>query len=96
MPSFSNRIHSEIRQTQHIENGMASGIEALSIATATGLIESLVSASDKNEAVWREIEAFLLAESKQNGFYVDGTRQIVVPKPWSITGTEIIEIKPLK
>lgn len=32
----------------------------------------------------------------QNGFYVGGTRQIVVPKPWSITGTEIIEINPLK
>ncbi|MBB3306735.1 MULTISPECIES: hypothetical protein [unclassified Enterobacter] len=61
MPGFSNRIHSEIRQTQHIEKGMASDIEALSIATATGLIESLVPASDKNEDVWQEMEAFLLA-----------------------------------
>lgn len=39
---------------------------------------------------------YLGAVGTQNGFYVDGTRQIVVPKPWSITGTEIIEIKPLK
>jgi hypothetical protein len=30
---------------------MTPDIEALSIATATGLIESLVSASDENEAV---------------------------------------------
>gem|GEM_PF-167745 len=32
----------------------------------------------------------------QNGFYVGGTQQIVVPKPWTIKGAEIIEVKPLK
>ncbi|WP_282808193.1 hemagglutinin repeat-containing protein [Hafnia alvei] len=32
----------------------------------------------------------------QNGFYVGGTQQIVVPKPWTIKGAEVIEVKPLK
>ena len=32
----------------------------------------------------------------QNGIYVGGTQQIVVPKSWTIKGTEIIEVKPLK
>ncbi|MCT4701793.1 hemagglutinin repeat-containing protein, partial [Enterobacteriaceae bacterium H20N1] len=32
----------------------------------------------------------------QNGVYVGGTQQIVVVKPWTIKGTEIIESKPLK
>ncbi|MBX4134269.1 hypothetical protein JMI89_11600 [Frischella sp. Ac48] len=32
----------------------------------------------------------------QNGIYVGGTQQIVVPKSWTIKGIEIIEVKPLK
>lgn len=32
----------------------------------------------------------------QNGLYVGGTQQIVVPKAWAIKGAEIMEIKPLK
>ncbi|WP_197088077.1 hypothetical protein [Yersinia rohdei] len=32
----------------------------------------------------------------QNGLYVGGTQQIVVPKAWSIKGAEVMEIKPLK
>ncbi|WP_392551391.1 hypothetical protein RHO14_07810 [Orbus wheelerorum] len=32
----------------------------------------------------------------QNGVYVGGTEQIVVPKLWSIKGIEIKEVSPLK
>ena len=32
----------------------------------------------------------------QGGFYVGGTQQIVVPKPWAIEGVEILESSPLK
>ncbi|WP_336707328.1 MULTISPECIES: hypothetical protein [unclassified Cedecea] len=32
----------------------------------------------------------------QNGVYVGGTQQIVVPKAWEIKGAEVMEIKPLK
>jgi len=32
----------------------------------------------------------------QNGLYVGGTQQIIVPKAWAIKGAEIMEIKPLK
>lgn len=33
---------------------------------ATGLVESLVTASDENESVWKEIEAYLHVESKKH------------------------------
>ncbi len=32
----------------------------------------------------------------QNGIYVGGTQQIVIPKSWTIKETETIEVKPLK
>jgi len=32
----------------------------------------------------------------QNGFYLGGTEQIAVPKPWDIPGVEIISKDPLK
>ncbi len=32
----------------------------------------------------------------QNGLYVGGTQQIVVPKAWAIRGAEIMEVKALK
>jgi hypothetical protein len=34
--------------------------------------------------------------SSQGGFYVGGTQQIVVPKPWTIKGVEVIGTTPLK
>ena len=34
--------------------------------------------------------------SSQGGFYIGGTQQIVVPKPWLLDGVEIIGSKPLK
>jgi filamentous hemagglutinin len=32
----------------------------------------------------------------QNGFYVGGTQQIIVPKPWTIEGIQVINSSPLK
>jgi hypothetical protein len=32
----------------------------------------------------------------QGGFYVGGTQQIVVPKPWLIDGVQVINSRPLK
>ncbi|WP_343550594.1 hypothetical protein [Pantoea sp.] len=51
---------------QHIELGMTSDNEELAIAVATGLVESLVTASDANELVWKEIEYYLHVESKKH------------------------------
>ncbi len=34
--------------------------------------------------------------SSQGGFYVGGTQQIVVPKPWLLDGVEVLGSKPLK
>jgi len=34
--------------------------------------------------------------ASQGGFYVGGTQQIVVPKPWLIEGVEVISASPLK
>lgn len=51
---------------QPIELGMNSDNEELAIAVATGLVESLVTASDANELVWKEIEYYLHVESKKH------------------------------
>ncbi|WP_407273413.1 hypothetical protein V6C39_13485 [Dickeya ananatis] len=51
---------------QHIETGMMSDNDDLATAVATGLIESLVTATDGNESVWKEIESNLHAESKKH------------------------------
>lgn len=51
---------------QHIETGMRSDNHELATAVATGLVESLVTASDENESVWKEIEAYLHVESKKH------------------------------
>lgn len=51
---------------QHIETGMRSDNDELATAVATGLVESLVTASDENESVWKEIEAYLHVESKKH------------------------------
>lgn len=32
----------------------------------------------------------------QSGFYVGGTQQIVIPKPWTINGVQVINSSPLK
>lgn len=32
----------------------------------------------------------------QGGFFVGGTQQIVVPKPWLIDGVQVINLSPLK
>lgn len=32
----------------------------------------------------------------QSGFYLGGTQQIVVPKPWTINGVQVINSSPLK
>ena len=32
----------------------------------------------------------------QSGFYIGGTQQIVVPKPWTINGVQVIDSSPLK
>ena len=34
--------------------------------------------------------------STQGGNFVGGTQQIVVPKPWTIEGVEVISINPLR
>ncbi|MDQ9129177.1 hypothetical protein RDT67_22420 [Serratia fonticola] len=51
---------------QHIETGMRSDNDELATAVATGLVESLVTASDENKSVWKEIEAYLHVESKKH------------------------------
>ncbi len=33
--------------------------------------------------------------SSQGGIYVGGTQQIVVPKPWTIDGVNVISVQPL-
>lgn len=47
-----------------IEDGMTSDDEELSIAVATGLIEALVSVSDKKEGLWTKLEVELGPRSK--------------------------------
>jgi hypothetical protein len=51
---------------QHIEAGMRSDNDELATAVATGLVESLVTASDENESAWKEIEGYLYGESKKH------------------------------
>ncbi|CNJ12132.1 Uncharacterised protein [Yersinia aldovae] len=51
---------------QHIETGMKSDNDELAAAVATGLVESLITASDENESVWQEIESYLHVESKKH------------------------------
>jgi hypothetical protein len=47
----------------HIENGVRSESNSLSTIVATGLVESLVTATDDNDDLWRELETLLGAES---------------------------------
>lgn len=63
--SFLNE-NEKLSLFQHIELGMTSDNEELAIAVATGLVESLVTASDANESVWKEIEYYLQVESKKH------------------------------
>lgn len=51
---------------QHIETGMCSKEDELATAVATGLVESLVTASDENVELWTEIESCLQPESKKH------------------------------
>lgn len=51
---------------KHIELGMCSENDELATAVATGLVESLVTASDENEELWKEIESCLQPESKKH------------------------------
>lgn len=51
---------------QHIEDGMQSTDDELATAVATGLIESLVNASDGNDELWRRIEQKLGKESQKH------------------------------
>ena len=51
---------------QHIESGLCSENDELATAVATGLIESLVTVSDENTALWKEIESCLQPESKKH------------------------------
>ncbi|NWC93015.1 MULTISPECIES: hypothetical protein [unclassified Pseudomonas] len=41
-------------------------------------------------------EAYIGEIGSQSGFYVGGTEQIVVVKPWTIEGVEIMGSSPLK
>ena len=51
---------------QHIEDGMLSNEDELATAVATGLVESLVAASDSNDELWRDIEQYLGSESNKH------------------------------
>ncbi|MDK9357372.1 MULTISPECIES: hypothetical protein [Lelliottia] len=51
---------------QHIEDGMRSDEDELATAVATGLVESLVTASDGNDELWRAIERYLGRESNKH------------------------------
>jgi hypothetical protein len=51
---------------QHIEDGMRSNEHELATAVATGLVESLVTASDGNDELWGNIEKYLGRESNKH------------------------------
>lgn len=51
---------------QHIEDGMLSNEDELATAVATGLVESLVTASDGNDELWKDIEQHLGSESNKH------------------------------
>lgn len=51
---------------QHIEDGMRSNEDELATAVATGLVESLVTASDGNDELWGNIEKYLGRESNKH------------------------------
>lgn len=51
---------------QHIESGICSEKDELATAVATGLVESLVTASDENDELWEGIEYYLQSESKKH------------------------------
>ena len=51
---------------QHIEDGMCSNEDELATAVATGLVESLVTASDGNDVLWKDIEQHLGSESNKH------------------------------
>lgn len=50
----------------HIETGIRSDNDELATAVATGLVESLVTASDESESVRKEVEGYLHPESKKH------------------------------
>jgi hypothetical protein len=51
---------------QYIESGICSENDKLATAVATGLIESMVTASDENDELWKEMEICLQPESKKH------------------------------
>ncbi|MCU7784394.1 hypothetical protein [Lelliottia amnigena] len=51
---------------QHIEDGMLSNDDDLATAVATGLVESLVNASDGNDELWGKIVQNLGIESQKH------------------------------
>lgn len=51
---------------RHIESGMKSENDMLATAVATGLVESLVNSTDENEDRWKDVEGYLLTESKKH------------------------------
>ncbi|MCE0813333.1 hypothetical protein [Buttiauxella sp. S04-F03] len=62
-------VLSEVEKTllfQHIEDGMRSDDDELATAVATGLVESLVTASDGNDEQWGYIQQHLGSESNKH------------------------------
>lgn len=51
---------------QHIEEGMNSPCDELATAVATGLIESMVTASDNDETIWNKLENSMHVETKKH------------------------------
>ncbi|WP_330985920.1 MULTISPECIES: DUF7674 family protein [Enterobacterales] len=51
---------------QHVEDGMLSNDDDLATAVATGLVESIVNASNGNDELWRRIEKKLGSESQKH------------------------------
>lgn len=59
-PSVNQRIF------KLIEDGMASGEEQLATAVATGLIEAVVTYTDKDENLWRRVSSMFGERSRKH------------------------------
>lgn len=44
----------------------------------------------------KEMEVYVGEVGSQGGFYVGGSQQVVVPRPWAIEGVEVMNSTPLK
>ncbi|HAG7696110.1 TPA: hypothetical protein H7C60_004695, partial [Escherichia coli] len=51
---------------KHVEDGMVSIDDELATVVATGLIEAIVTATDSNSLLWKDVSKFLGDKSKSH------------------------------